>query len=146
GFSKEDLLKYATYAESFSNHPISLSLKQTYGKEINEKLVTKTKEISGEGVEALVNGKIVLVGNEKLMKEYNIKYQKSKEVGTIIYVAINNEFAGTILIADKIKDNSYKAIKLFKNNNVKKIVMLTGDRENISKDVADKLELDEYHA
>ena len=146
GFSKEELLKYATYAESFSNHPISLSLKQTYGKEINEKLVTKTKEISGEGVEALVNGKIVLVGNEKLMKEYNIKYQKSKEVGTIIYVAINNEFAGTILIADKIKDNSYKAIKLFKNNNVKKIVMLTGDRENISKDVADKLELDEYHA
>ena len=146
GFSEEDLLKYATYAESFSNHPISLSLKQTYGKEINEKLVTKTKEISGEGVEALVNGKIVLVGNEKLMKEYNIKYQKSKEVGTIIYVAINNEFAGTILIADKIKDNSYKAIKLFKNNNVKKIVMLTGDRENISKDVADKLELDEYHA
>ena len=146
GFSKEDLLKYATYAESFSNHPISLSLKQTYGKEINEKLVTKTKEISGEGVEALVNGKIVLVGNEKLMKEYNIKYQKSKEVGTIIYVAINNEFAGTILIADKIKDNSYKAVKLFKNNNVKKIVMLTGDRENISKDVADKLELDEYHA
>ena len=146
GFSKEDLLKYATYAESFSNHPISLSLKQTYGKEINEKLVTKTKEILGEGVEALVNGKIVLVGNEKLMKEYNIKYQKSKEVGTIIYVAINNEFAGTILIADKIKDNSYKAIKLFKNNNVKKIVMLTGDRENISKDVADKLELDEYHA
>lgn len=146
GFSEEDLLKYATYAESFSNHPISLSLKQTYGKEINEKLVTKTKEILGEGVEALVNGKIVLVGNEKLMKEYNIKYQKSKEVGTIIYVAINNEFAGTILIADKIKDNSYKAIKLFKNNNVKKIVMLTGDRENISKDVADKLELDEYHA
>ena len=146
GFSEEVLLKYATYAESFSNHPISLSLKQTYGKEINEKLVTKTKEISGEGVEALVNGKIVLVGNEKLMKEYNIKYQKSKEVGTIIYVAINNEFAGTILIADKIKDNSYKAIKLFKNNNVKKIVMLTGDRENISKDVADKLELDEYHA
>ena len=146
GFSKEDLLKYATYAESFSNHPISLSLKQTYGKEINEKLVTKTKEISGEGVEALVNGKIVLVGNEKLMKEYNIKYQNNKEVGTVIYVAINNEFAGTILIADKIKDNSYKAVKLFKNNNVKKIVMLTGDRENISKDVADKLELDEYHA
>ena len=146
GFSKEDLLKYATYAESFSNHPISLSLKQTYGKEINEKIVTEVKEISGEGVKALVNGKNVLVGNEKLMKEYNIKYQKSKEVGTVIYVAINNEFVGTILIADKIKDDSYKAVKLFKNNNVKKIVMLTGDRENISKDVANKLELDEYHA
>jgi len=146
GYSDNDLLKYAAYAESFSNHPISLSLKHAYNKEIDEKLVSKTQEISGKGVRALVNGKIVLVGNEKLMKEYDIKFKKSGYAGTIVYVAINDEFAGTILIADKIKEDSYKAVKLFKINNVEKIVMLTGDRENISKYVANELNLDEYHA
>lgn len=144
--SDDDLLRYASYAESFSNHPISLSLKQAYDKEINEKLVTETEEISGKGVKAVVNGKTILVGNEKLMEQYNIKFQKSNEIGTIVYVAINNEFAGMILIADKIKEDSYKAINLFKSNHIEKIVMLTGDRENISKDVADTLHLDEYHA
>lgn len=146
GYSDDELLRYAAYAEGFSNHPISISLKQAYNKEINEKLVTETQEISGKGVLAKVDGKMVLVGNEKIMKEYNIKFQKSEETGTIVYVAINNEFAGTILIADKIKEDSYKAVKLFKNNNVKKVVMLTGDRDNISKSVANELNLDEYHA
>lgn len=146
GYSDDDLLRYAAYAEVFSNHPISLSLKQAYNKEINEKLVTKTQEISGKGVLTKVDGKMVLVGNEKLMREYNIKFKKSEETGTIVYVAINDEFAGTILIADKIKEDSYKAVKLFKNNNVEKVVMLTGDRENISNAVASELNLDEYHA
>ena len=146
GYSDDELLRYAAYAEGFSNHPISISLKQAYNKEINEKLVTETQEISGKGVLAKVDGKMVLVGNEKIMKEYNIKFQKSEETGTIVYVAINNEFAGTILIADKIKEDSYKAVKLFKNNNVRKVVMLTGDRDNISESVANELNLDEYHA
>ncbi len=146
GYSDDDLLKYAAYAEGFSNHPISLSLKHAYNKEINEKSVSKTQEISGKGVLAKVDGKMVLVGNEKLMKEYNIKFKKSEDTGTIVYVAINDEFAGTILIADKIKEDSYKAVQLFKNNNVEKVVMLTGDRENISESVANELNLDEYHA
>ena len=146
GYSDDELLRYAAYAEGFSNHPISISLKQAYNKEINEKLVTETQEISGKGVLAKVDGKMVLVGNEKIMKEYNIKFQKSEETGTIVYVAINDEFAGTILIADKIKEDSYKAVKLFKNNNVKKVVMLTGDCDNISESVANELNLDEYHA
>lgn len=146
GYSDDELLRYAAYAEGFSNHPISISLKQAYNKEINEKLVTETQEISGKGVLAKVDGKMVLVGNEKIMKEYNIKFQESEETGTIVYVAINDEFAGTILIADKIKEDSYKAVKLFKNNNVKKVVMLTGDRDNISESVANELNLDEYHA
>ena len=146
GYSDDELLRYAAYAEGFSNHPISISLKQAYNKEINEKLVTETQEISGKGVLAKVDGKMVLVGNEKIMKEYNIKFQKSEETGTIVYVAINDEFAGTILIADKIKEDSYKAVKLFKNNNVRKVVMLTGDRDNISESVANELNLDEYHA
>lgn len=144
-YSDNELLRYATLAESFSNHPISLSLRQAYDMEINEKIVTETQEISGKGVKALVDGKIVLVGNEKLMEEYNIKFQKSNQIGTILYVAINDEFAGTILIADKIKEDSYKAIKLLKNN-IRKVVMLTGDHENISKNVASTLHLDEYHA
>lgn len=146
GYSDDDLLRYAAYAEVFSNHPISLSLKQAYNKEINEKFVTKTQEISGKGVLTKVDGKIVLVGNEKLMREYNIKFKKSKETGTIVYVAINDEFAGTILIADKIKEDSYKAVESFKNNNVEKVVMLTGDCKNISGSVANELNLDEYHA
>ena len=146
GYTDDILLRYAAYAEYFSNHPISHSLKQAYNKEINKKKITKTQEISGKGVLATVDGKQVLIGNEKLMEEYNIKFQKSKEIGTIVYVAINDKFAGTILIADKIKGDSYKAIKLFKDSNIKKIVMLTGDHKNISDDVAKKLNIDEYHA
>ena len=146
GYSDDELLKYAAYAEVFSNHPISLSLKQAYKKEINKKLVTNTKEISGEGIIAKVDEKIVLVGNEKMMEEHNIKFQKSAKTGTIVYVAINNEFKGTILITDKIKEDSYEAIKLFRNNYVKKIVMITGDRDNISSFVANELKIDEYHA
>ena len=146
GYSDNDLLRYASYAESFSNHPISLSLKKEYGKEINDKLVSRTEEISGKGVKAKVAGKNVLVGNEKLIREYDVEFKKSEKVGTIVYVAIDGKFAGTILIADKIKDDAYKAVKLFKKNNIKKIVMLTGDHENISKAVAKELSLDEYHA
>lgn len=145
-YSKKDLLKYATMAESFSNHPISISLKQAYNKKINEQLVTKTKEITGKGIEATVEGKKVLVGNELLMQEHNIKYEKNNDIGTILYVAINKKFAGTIIIVDKIKEDSKKAIKLFKENDIKKIVMLTGDLESISSSVAKNLGIDEYHA
>lgn len=146
GYSNEELLSYASYAESFSNHPISLSLKQAYGKEINEKLVTKTKEISGKGVYAKVGKKEVLVGNEKLMKESNIKFETSNDIGTVVYVAIDNEFAGTIVISDKIKEDSYKAIKEFRKNHVERVIMLTGDLDHISKNVAEKLEIDSYYA
>ncbi len=145
-YSDYDLLRYATMAEFFSNHPISLSLKQCYGKEINEKLVTKTEEISGKGVKAVVDGKTILVGNEKLMEQFHIPFQKKDEIGTIVYVAINDTFAGSILIADQIKEDSYKAVPLLKSNTILKIVMLTGDQENSSKAVADALHLDEYHA
>ena len=146
GINNDDLLRYAVYAENYSNHPISLSLKEAYGKDINEKLITETKEIPGKGVMAKVEGKNVLVGNEKLMEEENIDYQKSNEIGTIIYIALDGRYVGTITINDKIKDDAYKAIKLFKENNVKKIIMLTGDKDDISKEIATKLNLDEYHA
>ena len=146
GYSDEDLLRYTSYAENYSNHPIALSIKEAYGKDINEKLVTKTKELKGKGVIAKVESKDVLVGNEKLMEEYNIDYIKSNDIGTIIYIAIDKKYAGTILISDKIKEDAYKAVKEFRENNVKKIVMLTGDREEISKNVSKELKLDKYYA
>ena len=146
GYSKEDLLRYTSYAESYSNHPIALSIKEAYGKDINEKLVTKTKELKGKGIIAKVESKEVLVGNEKLMIEYNIDYIKSNDIGTVIYIAIDKTFAGTIIISDKIKEDAYKAVKEFRENNVKKIVMLTGDREEISKKVSKELKLDKYYA
>mgnify|MGYP004519022333 FL=1 len=144
--SKDELLKYATYAEGFSNHPISLSLKNSYDKKINTKKITDTKEISGKGVYAKIEGKDILVGNEKLMNEYKIKFKKSNFIGTIIYVAIDNKYAGYIGISDKIKDDSYKAIKLFKINNINKIIMLTGDKDEISKNVYNELKLDGYYS
>ncbi len=146
GYSRGDLLRYTSYAENFSNHPIALSIKEAYGKDINEKLVTKTKELKGKGVIAKVESKEVLVGNEKLMVEYNIDYIKSNDIGTVIYIAIDKKYAGSITISDKIKEDAYKAVKEFRRNNVKKIVMLTGDREEISKKVSKELKLDKYYA
>ena len=144
--SNEQLLKYTSYAENYSNHPIALSIKEAYGKDIDEKLITKTKEIKGKGVEAKVESREVLVGNEKLMEEYNIDYQKSNDIGTVIYIAIEKKYVGFITISDKIKDDAYKAVKELRKNNVKKIVMLTGDREEISKNVSKELKLDKYYA
>ena len=146
GYSDQEVLKYAAYAEYYSLHPISLSLKEAYGKEIDEKLITKNKELSGKGVYSIINGKKVLVGNDKLMEEYHISYTKNHKMGTIIYVAIDSKFVGSIVISDKIKDDAYLAMKQFRKNQVQKIIMLTGDRENTSKHVAKELGIDEYYA
>lgn len=144
--SNDELLKYASYAENFSNHPIALSLKDAYGKKIDNKVILDTKEISGKGVSAKIENKEVLVGNEKLLKDKNIKFTKVKEIGTIVYVVVDNKYSGYIVISDKIKDDSYKAIKSLRNNDVKKIVMLTGDKDEVSKSVSNELELDEFHS
>ncbi len=144
--SEQELLEYAAHSEGFSNHPIALSIKEAYQKEIDESLITKTKEIPGKGIKATVKGKEVLIGNEKLMQDYKIKYQKEEEIGTLLYIAIDEVLKGTILIKDKIKKDAYKSMKELKKNNVKKIVMLTGDKEEISKEVAEKLKIDEFFA
>lgn len=143
--TKEDLIKYAAYAESFSNHPIANSLKKAYGKDIDNKKISETHELLGLGVNAVVDGKEVFVGNEKLMQEKNIEYIKCNEIGTILYVAINNQFKGTIIISDKIKADAKKAIEKLKKNNVKKIVMLTGDKKAVGESVAKELGLDEVY-
>ena len=142
---KEELLKLSAFAESYSNHPISISLKEAYGKEIDNHVITDTSEISGKGVVANVEGKEVLVGNEKLMQERNIDYIKCNDIGTVIYVAVNNKFAGYIVISDKIKKDSKKAIDDLKKYNIKKTVMLTGDRKNVRESVAKELNIDEVY-
>lgn len=144
--SNEELIKTIAYAESFSNHPISISIKDAYGKKIDTKKVTKTREITGKGIYAKVDGKEVYVGNEKLLKDLKIKYDKVKKIGTVLYVVIDDKYCGYIVISDKIKDDSYKAIKSLKDSNIKKIVMLTGDIESISKEISNELKLDKYYA
>ena len=145
GILKEELIKYAAYAESYSNHPISVSIKKAYGEEINTNLISKTEELSGRGVVAIIEDKEVLAGNEKLMQEKNIKYTKCNEVGTIVYIAINKEFAGYIVISDEIKEDSKKAIDDLKRNNIKQTVMLTGDRKDVGESVAKEIGIDKVY-
>lgn len=145
GISEEELLKIAAFAENYSNHPISLSVKKAYNKEIDEKQIINVEEIPGYGIIAKIGENDVLVGNEKLMKEHKIEFSKCSEIGTILYVALNQKYVGYILIADKIKDDSEKAIKTLKKNNVKQIVMLTGDRKNVGESVAKKLGIDKVY-
>ena len=142
--SKEELLMYAAHAECYSNHPIAISIKDKYNKTIDEKIVKKVKEFAGLGISAIVNKKEVLIGNEKLMIKNNIEYVENSEIGSIVYIAVDNVFVGTILISDTIKDSSYKAIKSLRENNINNIIMLTGDSEKISHDVAKKLGIDTY--
>ena len=145
GISKEELIKYAAYAESYSNHPISVSIKKAYGEEIDTTLISKTEELSGRGVIATIEDKEVLAGNEKLLQEKNIKYTKCNEIGTIIYIAINNKFAGYIVISDEIKEDSKKAIDDLKKNNIKQTVMLTGDRKDVGESVAKEIGIDKVY-
>lgn len=125
GVSENELIRLAAHAENYSNHPIAKSVKEAYKKEIDSKLISKTKELSGLGIYSEVEGKEILIGNSKLMQEKNIAYKKCDMVGTILYIAIDNRFAGVIVISDKIKEDSFKAIDKLKSNNVKKVVMLT---------------------
>ena len=143
--SEEELLRITAYAENYSNHPISLSVKKAYNKEIDEKQILNTQEISGHGIVAKIGNQNVLVGNEKLMSENNIKITKCEEVGTILNVAVDGKYAGYILIADKIKKDSKSAIKSLKKNNIKQTVMLTGDRKNVGEHVAKELGLDKVY-
>ena len=143
--SEEELLRITAYAENYSNHPISLSVKKAYNKEIDEKQILNTQEISGHGIVAKIGNQNVLVGNEKLMSENNIKITKCEEVGTILNVAVDGKYAGYILIADKIKKDSKNAIKSLKKNNIKQTVMLTGDRKNVGEHVAKELGLDKVY-
>ena len=140
---KEELVRLVAHAEKFSTHPVAESVKRFYNNEIDENIIGNIEEIGGYGIIANIENKEVLVGNDKLMAKKNIAYEKCGEAGTILYVAIDNKFAGYILISDKIKDDSEKALKELKKMNIKKTVMLTGDRKEAANSVGKKLKLDE---
>ena len=146
GVSKEELLELTAHAESYSNHPISLSLKRAYSKEIDNGRISDVEEISGHGVIATVDGKKVMAGNIKLMKMMDIPYFKGELIGTIVHVAVNNKYIGYIVIADEVKEDSAQAIKELKEANIKQTVMLTGDNKSIGSKVAKELGLDKVYA
>ena len=146
GVSKEELLELTAYVESYSNHPISLSLKRAYGKEIDNGRISDVEEISGHGVIATVDGKKVMAGNIKLMKMMDIPYFKGELIGTAVHVAVNNKYIGYIVIADEVKPDSAQAIKELKAANIKQTVMLTGDNKSVGSKVAKELGLDKVYA
>ena len=146
GVSKEELLELTAYVESYSNHPISLSLKRAYGKEIDNGRISDVEEISGHGVIATVDGKKVMAGNIKLMKMMDIPYFKGELIGTAVHVAVNNKYIGYIVIADEVKPDSAQAIKELKAANIKQIVMLTGDNKSVGSKVAKELGVDKVYA
>ena len=146
GVSKEKLLEIAAYAESCSNHPIAESIKNAYGQKIDVSRVSGAKEISGHGTKVIFDGIEVFAGNDRIMKKENIEYVHCDSAGTVVYIAYGGKFAGTILISDTIKDGATEAISDMKQVGVKKSVMLTGDREAVATDVAEKLGLDIVYA
>lgn len=143
---KEDLLQFAAYAESYSNHPIALSIIKEYGKEINKDEIQSYDEIFGHGIKATVKGRTVLAGNEKLMKKENITFSSMDTDGTTIHIVIEKEYAGYIVISDEIKDDSAKAIKELKEIGINKTVMLTGDNKSVAAKVGGKLGLDKVYS
>ena len=143
---KEELLEIAAYGESYSNHPIANSIREAYGKTLSMERVTDTEEIAGHGIHTFIDGREVYLGNAKLMDAQNIAYTENKTAGTVVYVACNNVFTGSIVISDTVKEGSKDAIRDMKQVGVKKTVMLTGDRQAAADAVAAELGIDEVHA
>ena len=143
---KEELLEIAAYGEGYSNHPIANSIREAYGKTLTMERVTDTEEIAGHGIHTFIDGREVYLGNAKLMDAQNIAYTENKTAGTVVYVACNNVFAGSIVISDTVKEGSKDAIRDMKQVGVKKTVMLTGDRQAAADAVAAELGIDEVHA
>lgn len=146
GVSKQELLKYAVYAECYSNHPISKSLKEAYGQEPDHTLIGETEEISGHGVITEVEGCRVAAGNRRLMEKLGIAASEPDKAGTVVYVAVDGNYCGYILIADVVKEQSADAIKALKKSGVRKTVMLTGDCRQVAETVAAQLGVDEVRS
>ncbi len=145
-YTKEELIEYAAYAENYSNHPIAVSILKAYEKEVDKSKIESYDEISGHGIKVKVEGKEILAGNIKLMNKENIKVSKIESVGTVVHVALNNVYAGYIVISDEVKDDAAGAIKALKALGVKKTVMLTGDAKSVGEKVGKQLGLDEVYA
>lgn len=143
GMSKDELLRYAAYAESNSNHPIAVSVRKAYGADIDQSQITQCSEIAGKGIKAVISGATVLCGNSRLMADYSINCPEAN--GTVLYVAVDNKYAGLIEIADMPKEHSAEAVKMLKNHGVK-VVMLTGDNKSAAAAAAEKLGITDYYA
>jgi Cd2+/Zn2+-exporting ATPase len=146
GFAKDEILEYAAYAESFSNHPIATSILAEYKGEIDKEKIEGYQEIPGHGIKVKVNGREVLAGNAKLMEKENISYRIGDSIGTIVHVAIDKKYAGYIVISDEIKGDSKDAIRELKDLGIKKTVMLTGDTKRVAERVGKELGLDEVYS
>ena len=144
--SEDELLEITAIGESNSNHPIALSIANAYGKEINKNEIESYKEVAGHGVEAIIKGKKVLLGNSKLMKSNNISYDEVDTIGTIVHIAIDGEYKGNIVISDEVKENVKEALTELKSVGIKKTIMLTGDSKVVADKVAKAIGIDEVHA
>lgn len=146
GVEKEELLRYAAYAENYSTHPIAHSVLEAYGKEIDTTHIEKVEELTGKGIQATIEGKELLVGNDKLMQEFQIPIRKVQEIGTILYVAMDGKYAGYLVIADETKVDAVKAMQDLRKQGVEKLVMLTGDKKQVGEAVAKKLQMDQVYS
>ena len=144
--SEEKLIEYAAMAESYSSHPISKSLKKAYGREIDNSRITDVEEISGHGVTARIDGVEVACGNEKLMRKLGVEPQSCSHVGTVVHVAVDGDYAGHILISDRIKPHAAQAIRELKKAGVHDTIMLTGDAGNVARQVAEELGIDQVRS
>lgn len=146
GITAEELLEYAAFAEVYSNHPIAQSIRNAYGKSIDENAIEDYSEISGHGTVVKVQGKEIFAGNAKLMSKENITFKQPNTVGTLVHVAVDGKYAGYIVISDEVKEDSKQAIQKLKELGIKKTVMLTGDAKSVGEAVGKELGLDEVHA
>jgi len=145
-YSDKDIIRFAAYAENYSNHPISTALKNAYGQNIDHSIIQDVEEIAGHGVKAKIEDKLVYAGNAKLMNKIGVEFEEVKVAGTVVHIAIDNKYEGCIIIADTIKEDSKAAIDSLRAANVKRLVMLTGDSKIAGESVARELGLDEVHA
>ncbi len=146
GISSQELLTLAAYGESYSNHPIAQSVLKAYGKDVDHRRITETEELSGKGIRAVINGKTVWVGNDKLMETAGVSLPDHSHFGSIVHVAVEKNYAGHLVIADELKDDAQKALSQLKAAGIRRTVMLTGDAEAVAAAVAKELEIDEYRA
>jgi len=146
GFTKEELLEYAAYAEVYSNHPIADSIRKAYGKVLDETLIEDYEEMAGQGIRVRINGKEVLVGNSRILTGYPAENQANDTTGTIIHVVVDKLYAGQIIIADEVKEDAAQAIRDLKRLGIKQTVMLTGDVAGVGKRIGTQLGIDQIHA
>ena len=146
----EKAIEYAAYAETYSDHPIALSIAKAYGKSVDKTRIQEVEEITGHGIIAVIDGMKVLAGNMKLMQRYNIAVDDTEILkngsGTVVYVAVGGEYIGSVAISDKIKKESRRAVENLRNIGIKKTVMLTGDRKSVGETVAGEIGIDEFYA